>query len=220
MEAVRLNNHAVGLLRRKNVRGAARIFRNAFVDFGIWAANPPPGAGADDGLPDIGALSLGEMAVKIHPDLEEAFVALSPNNEFACYPCAFTLPERGLDPEKISLVILYNLALANHCLGIQTATHETLRKALRLFKKAQSLAVFAGHGHTSGVELVSLATWMNLGFLLSHFLLHREAHECSEQMISFMRSNREALSTEDWIFFFVPNFLMKEVGLLKTAPSA
>ena len=249
MEAViNLNNHAVRLLSRKQVQAATRVLRDAFVDFRTLeqqqeqqGQQPNPlqahddgggggGGGDDDDGSNENDNENGEEAnddddddvpfcirpVRLHSDLQVSCHALSPNNDFTFYPYAFALPERSSDETAVAVVLVYNLALARLCLGMQTTNHGVLRKTIDLF--ANALAVDQS-SITSGLELVTLATLMNQGFLSSHFLLQKDVLQTADRILNQLRSDRMALSGETWLFFFVPSFHIQEWGLITMAPS-
>ncbi|KAL7572701.1 hypothetical protein ACA910_008975 [Epithemia clementina (nom. ined.)] len=89
-------------------------------------------------------------------------------------------------------IVMFNLALATHALGLQSGNSSAsfLRHALRLYQI--SLTTLSGamselQHDDECIFLVMLALLANMGHLLSHFWLHQAAMDCLWSMENYRR---------------------------------
>lgn len=132
---------------------------------------------------------------------------MSPNNMFNVYQGAFYLPKaRFVDPSvpEMSVVLLYNLALAHHLAGLVGMDNFNVhfRESLLYYK----LALEADRSHPeSKVTRISLVLGCvtNMGHIYAHFWRVQEAKSCGQILDRMLESPAiQFVSVEDGEFFF------------------
>lgn len=132
----------------------------------------------------------------------------SPNNMFDVYQGAFYLPKTDSvdhNVPEVSVVILYNLALAHHLAGlVGTDNCEAhLMEGQRYYMLA--LATYRTQPECTTVNRLAmvLGCVTNLGHIFSHFWRLQEAQSCCQMLDRMLESSQcMSLSEEDAEFFF------------------
>mmetsp|Transcript_8730 Transcript_8730/g.15897 ORF Transcript_8730/g.15897 Transcript_8730/m.15897 type:complete len:229 (+) Transcript_8730:148-834(+) len=123
-------------------------------------------------------------------DLKLAFMETSCDNHGMCHqqpsyvfcsPIEIPADATGLLPLKVSLLMVFNLALAHHLNGIKTSDCDQLEKALRLYECVYRIS------HEENVDLSvlhAMALTNNLGHI--HLILQdtQKSQKCFEQLLA------------------------------------
>lgn len=153
--------------------------------------------------------------------------AVSPNNMFDLYQGAFSFrksDEAALKENlvEVSVVLLYNLALAHHVAGLFGTEHleAHLGEALSYYKVA--LATYRSLPSTMSCTTLVLGCVTNMGHVYSHFWRTTEAKSCMEMIERMLQSpDVMQLSEEDGEFFFSnPSYGSAHCAGLLMAPAA
>ena len=218
----RLNNRAVALLGTADVVTASGLLQNAFEAFQlvshILRADWEEVRDVDRNLATNNSVKYG----KLDTTLCDGSLALSPNNIFPLCPHAFLLPdEDGMEvtlskSAQFCTILLYNLSLAQYCLGMVRGEQLILKRSLRFVDIA--LSFYDNEERGGDLGLVLLALKCNRGHLLSHFGHVDQLLDCQADMYSTLR--RVQLEPDDWMFFFALAFHLRECGLPTLAASA
>jgi hypothetical protein len=133
---------------------------------------------------------------------------VSPFNLFCYYNRTMVVQEDESDDALLCMVILFNLAITYHHIGLTHPGHEeSLRKALALYKmvlaatQQQNKNLPTG-GHTNNnndtvVRLLLLATFSNLGHIYSHFMETFEEKICQQQLYAVLMGTSLVLDAEE-----------------------
>ena len=133
-------------------------------------------------------------------------MTVSPHNMFDIYQNAFLLSgeHSNMDVEEISIVIIYNLALAHHLAGIavQVDSRLQLQEAMRFYKLVLTISKSKPETSVDFIAL-TLGCLTNLGHVFSHFWQVNEAEACYNMLNGLLESPLVlSLSEEDGDFFF------------------
>lgn len=157
----------------------------------------------------------GCLLSQIPISLDQAFLhSVSPHNAFDVYAVSFLYPQveptaagAAFFPE-VSIVILYNLALAHHLAGLSGATatnsQRHLQEALRYYK--MSLTVFQSprqKQHFDDSYSLALGLLNNMGQIFCHRFQLSEADTCSKHIDLLLNAPKaHQLSEQDGEFFY------------------
>lgn len=137
----------------------------------------------------------GPVGVELEGPLFNSDPLSSPGNLFSVYNMAFALPTvesspnatQFQDQERLSTVLFYNMALANHCEGLtfslDSNSTESLKSALRLYQMSfATIQANAELVEERGFFLLLLGLVNNMGHIYSHLCMHEKAHECANYL--------------------------------------
>lgn len=108
---------------------------------------------------------------------------------FSMYNKVFLLMAIDAPQVAKALVILYNMALTHHLLGLQTGKSHFLQQALRLYGKAE--AIFRSDvppALRSETQILQMATYNNMGHIFSRMLDFQSATVALERLRSIMNN--------------------------------
>jgi hypothetical protein len=135
------------------------------------------------------------------------------------YSRCLTIVDGVEDKELLTSVILYNMALVNHCRAIELGISRLLSIALNLYKMAASILVSSSDIDAHN-ELVLLALYNNMAHIHAFQWSSKEVREC----IDNIRIILSTLSAESFIdqadfHFFSVNTMLHVEGI-NVAPAA
>jgi hypothetical protein len=154
---------------------------------------------------------LFNRALHIHSEIPEEMVQTS-----------------GLYSRLMSAVLLYNVGLAHHLLGLQTSDSHVLLRSLEYYSMAyktfSDVQVKSMGEKPNFLALGFMALANNMGHVHAHFLNFARTDTCNRQLsllLSSLHSAKEApyLSDEEFAVFFQNLSFFKESVLL-SAPAA
>ena len=209
---IALNNMGVRSLQCGYLEEAILSFRHAIEIMKTQVVIPSPGI--DSGSIDDMPLIRWSMIF-----FEEAQVRdVSPHNIFDIFPCAFGLPRfpSASDvPHEISVVLLYNLALAHHIAGLlgHEKNKDHLVQAYHHYKLC--MAVFNSCTAESNFDLsfcsLLCGCCTNCGHILSHLGRTKEALSYGEYLSTLLESRpcTMYLSAEECEYFYTLTYSSK-----------
>lgn len=142
--------------------------------------------------------------------LDQSFLhSVTPHNAFDIYSVAFLYTDLDNHADsfyyEVSIIILYNMALAHHLAGLSATTSNSkrhLQEALRYYK--MSLTVFQSRKSTFVDDSYSLILGLlnNMGHIFCHSFQIKEAQTCSHHIDLLLASpDANKLSDADGEFF-------------------
>jgi len=217
MNIFSLNCQAVGLLREGQYNEASALFRaalNQLLSHIVEGKQGLSSQGSHEGIVKFRSVAIrestGSSSKALHYDA------------FSLYDRAFLLDE-GMVAEGSSLasleqedrnitsaILLYNLGLAYHLMGIggTLSSHDhNLRKALKLYKMMLDVA---DHCHNDDdCKIFYLAAWNNMGHIYSQFCEEGQVQSCLDWLRSVLAvaSDNDETWNEDY-FHFTMNILL------------
>lgn len=137
--------------------------------------------------------SLESSSSTAHSMYNRALVLSSDQDDFSL----FILHQR-----RTGAIILYNLALVYHNIGIHLGLSSALPYALRLY--ILSLKSIDQESNIQEVQKLLMAILNNLGNIYTHFHCMEETERCLESLrIVLAASTHEITADEDYSFFFL-----------------
>ncbi|KAG7361768.1 hypothetical protein IV203_036869 [Nitzschia inconspicua] len=184
--AIECNNEGVRLLRSGDLGGAIirlakglDIIKNLLEGYSPMEMEilGPEGESVD--IDTSADMDLSFLETSNEDSVTTACYQQQPSYVF-CSPIEIST-ETALRHLKISLLMVFNLALAHHLNGIQTSDRDQLEKALRLYECAYCIS------HEEEVDLSvlhAMALTNNLGHI--HLVLHdtQKSQKCFEQLLA------------------------------------
>jgi hypothetical protein len=135
------------------------------------------------------------------------------------YSRALTIADDVEDKELLANVVLYNMALVNHCQAIELGISRLLSIALNLYKMAASVLESTRDIDASN-ELVLLALYNNMAQIHAYQWSSQEVRVCIDniRMLLSTVSAESFIDEEDFLFFSVNTML--HVEDINLAPAA
>jgi hypothetical protein len=127
------------------------------------------------------------------------------------YSRALTIADDVEDKELLASVVLYNMALVNHCQAIELGISRLLSIALNLYKMAASVLERYSDIDASN-ELVLLALYNNMAQIHAYQWSSQEVRVCIDN-IRMLLSNVSAkrfIDEEDFLLFHINTVLLVE----------
>jgi hypothetical protein len=146
-------------------------------------------------------------------------VQTSPLSQDAPYSRSLTIVDDVEDKELLTSVVLYNMALVNHCRAIELGTSGLLSISLNLYKMAASVLERSIDIDASN-ELVLMAIYNNMAQIHSYQWSSQEVRECIDnvRMLLSTVSAKSFIDQED-LHFFSANTML-HVEDMNLAPAA
>jgi hypothetical protein len=175
----RTNSKAIGLLQGGEFKASISAWKQALSASLMDDASDDCSSSLARSYQDIPAQ--GPSAVHLEGQLFSSDPLSSPGNLFSVYNVAFSLPsDKFQDQERLSIVLFYNMALANHCQAltctIGNKSTDSLKRALRLYQ--MSFATIQANPELveeRGFYLLLLGLINNLGHVSSHCCVPQKA---------------------------------------------
>jgi hypothetical protein len=161
--------------------------------------------------------------VKLCNDLGSLDLMVSPSNVFSIYNHAFHMNSSSVtisnttaptqeEASTFLVVLFYNLALVMHLHGLLSGKDAPLQKALYLYQASIALLQDLSadtEDEENNIHVLSMALWMNQGYIHSHFLDSNAALVCFEEMYAQVDSLELMADQDDRRFFLdsLANFL-------------
>jgi hypothetical protein len=135
------------------------------------------------------------------------------------YSRALAIVDGVEDKELVSSVVLYNMALVNHCRAIELGSSSLLSISLNLYKMAASV-LESTRGVDESNELVLLALYNNMAHIHAYQWSSQEVRLCIDKirMLLSTVSTESFVDQEDFHFFSVNTML--HVEDINLAPAA
>jgi hypothetical protein len=146
--------------------------------------------------------------------------SLSPDTPLILnYSRCLTIVDDVEDKELLTSVLLYNMALVNHCRAIELGISSLLSTSLNLYKMAASVLERSSDIDASN-ELVLLAIYNNMAQIHACQWSSQEARECIDnvRMLLSTVSAESFIDQEDFLFFSANAML--HVEDMNLAPAA
>jgi hypothetical protein len=181
------NNKAIRLLQEGEFKACIATIKQALAACILEETNDDCSSSPASSYQDIQA-SQGPSAVLLEGSLFSSDPLASPGNLFSVYIVAFALPTDELqDQDRLSTVLFYNLALANHCQALTCSignnSTESLKSALRLYQMSfTTIQANPELVEERGFYLLLMGLINNLGHVYSHFCMPQKALECAEYL--------------------------------------
>jgi hypothetical protein len=207
----RLNNKAASLLVESNLKEASHILEVAIRNLRTELDQPDHlGTRREARSPHADI-----RGVPIHPGLCRHEYQFSPNNACLIYNNAFVLPTANLDRDVAAVTVLFNFGLVMQRRGILEGRDSWLRKSLKIYAMALSLAQDEALEcrKDKDIQLLALAIWANQGFIYSHMLDYAMVNLCKEEIRDSLTKSPDRLSVQDKVFFFQAVFYIDFCGL-------
>lgn len=132
----------------------------------------------------------------------------SPHNSFELYSRALLISEETESEVLLSMVVLYNAAIAYHHQGLQFSG--SMMRAMSMYKMTLSLCEEACKNATEGEELFIqvflMAVMNNMGHIFSHFCQADEESACRSKLHALLYAcpkARTVLPESDYLLFFL-----------------
>jgi hypothetical protein len=135
------------------------------------------------------------------------------------YSRALTIADDVEDKGLLMSVVLYNMALVNHCWAIELGISRLLSIALNLYKKAASVLERDSDIDDSN-ELVLLALYTNMAQINAYQWSSQEVRVCIDNIRMFLSnvSAKSFIDEEDFLFFHINTMLhVEEMNLSPAA---
>ena len=207
MKLFRLNRQAIELLQDGQYSEASALFREALSQLLSQMIEETQGLRLEDNIkfrPVLVRESTGPSSEKLH---------YQDGNAFSLYDRAFLFDAVAdaeatlLTTEKyqniMSAILLYNLGLTYHLMGMQnlTSLDTNLKKALKLYTMILDIADKCQDDDVSNIFF--LAAWNNMGHVHSQFCDEREVQRCLECLRSVLAviDDHDEAWDEDYSYF-------------------
>eukprot|EP00980_Cylindrotheca_fusiformis_P007336 scaffold1525_cov142-Cylindrotheca_fusiformis.AAC.136 len=152
---------------------------------------------------------LHQKSISIHHKAPDCSFASSPGTASSMYNRGLVLPEDqkefifiGSYHHRTRAVILYNLGLVNHNIGVRLGISAALPHALRLYEMA-----FDSLGNVADIiesHKLLLAILNNMGNIHTHFFHFDHTVQCLNNLRQALAiPNHSMAMDEDYIFFFL-----------------
>lgn len=157
--------------------------------------------------------------------------AFTPNSSFMIFNKAFALRANAATNSKMSstdqsiaqVVYLYNMALASHREGIQTANLKALRHALRVYRVVFTNIIQDLDMNSNRLSVLILAVMNNIGQLEATFSNFSKVNYWRSKMTKYARHilcSDVANCAEEDLSFFSSNLVSSATDTCKPAPAA
>ena len=240
-ELLVLNNEGVLLLQQNNFQGAMSCFSRALYLSSETTAVSPTGGNNET----LSSSNADDMMVAGIPLLvtDEPARDVSPEH-FVLYDRAFAFTSDSYQESdsgkelKVASVILYNLALAYHLLGLATGSKQDERAknfqaAIRCYRCSLNMIRDSSSGTDSDIDhgeafsfLLSLACLNNLSHVFSRHDRLADAQVCRTMLDCLLDSMTtpaaqpsHPLAEEDFVFFYLGQFYRSH-GFVPSAAAA
>ena len=216
----RLNNESLPLFHSRDVESAGKTIQKAFDQFQRILALVTEDEDAQRNA------SNGRIQIsfeRVNPSLFYGSDDVSLNDDvFPMCPLVFKFPELSEvkvleEAQLLALALLYNMATAYYCTGIQSKRKIMLERSLQFYELALSLFC-KDRENRCPKDLVILAIQQNYAHLLCHFSRYEHLLSSIPRMLETL--DQANVTAEQHQYFFAPIFHTKECGLPQTAASA
>lgn len=222
-----LNNHGVNLLKKNKDRAAISTFTKAM----YHAKNLLDDQEALETSCHEGSLRIStKCSITSIPffDVSKTWACrTSPHNIFPLYERAFAFHSRcdlRNDHVLFNAVLLYNIGLAHHRLGLMQLkeSDKNLQQALRFYKCGLSVVRQNALQASSGENyfILVLAFLNNMGHIFSHFFRDDEAASCRDHLDVLLETVPIDLREEDSEFFHLSKLYRSAGSCNIAAPAA
>jgi tetratricopeptide (TPR) repeat protein len=152
---------------------------------------------------------LQQKSLSIHHQGPTCSFASLPGTAYSMYNRGLVLPEdqkdfifKGSYQHRTSAVILYNLALVNHNIGVRLGISDALPHALRLYEMA--LDSLGNVTNVIECHKLLLAILNNMGNIHTHFFHYNHTVQCLDKLRQALAIPNPSMTIdEDYIFFFL-----------------
>jgi tetratricopeptide (TPR) repeat protein len=142
------------------------------------------------------------------------YFASSPNTAYSMYNRALVL-SRDLDDDALLVrnqhrthaIILYNLALVHHNIGVHLGVSAALPHALRLYEMA--LETIDRGANFVDVQKLLLALLNNMGNIHTHLFHFENTRQCLSSLRVVLAASSSAMAMDDDFVFFFLNSLFQ-----------
>jgi hypothetical protein len=158
------------------------------------------------------------LGVPVHAEISSHFSRKEDDALVLFYNRAIIISPSEQDKELLAGVVLYNMALVNHCRAIERNTSSLLTVALNIYEMAA--AIMTDSKDQGGIgDLLQMAIYNNMAQIHSIRFSTENMFECLDETRTFLAAATvESLSDEDYNFFSTNTMLrIKELTL---APAA
>jgi hypothetical protein len=203
----RTNNKAIRLLQGGEFKACISTWKQALAASLLHEADDDCSSSPENNYQDMQAQ--GPSAVLLEGPLFSSDPLSSPGNLFSVYNVAFSLAsDEFQDQERLSIVLFYNMALANHCQALTCSignnSTESLKRALRLYQMAfATIQANPELVEEQGFYLLLLGLVNNLGHVYSHCCMPQNAAECAQYLEMLISLPVAEDLYEDEINFFL-----------------
>jgi tetratricopeptide (TPR) repeat protein len=137
--------------------------------------------------------------------------ASSPGTAYSMYNRALVLSRDQVDYDllvqyqhRTSAIILYNLALVHHNIGVHLGFSAALPHALRLYEMAQETIDHRASNVNTDVQKLILALLNNRGNIHTHLFHFESANQCLSSLRVVLAASSSVMAMDDdYIFFFL-----------------
>jgi tetratricopeptide (TPR) repeat protein len=159
---------------------------------------------------DVGTIVKEKLTRSMHVE-QTCLFASPPSTAYSMYNRALVLSDDQDDysllvryQHRTGAIILYNLALVHHNIGIHLGASTALPHALRLYEMAFE-AIDQQGASLVDVQILLLALLNNMGNIHTHLFHFENAQRCLEnlRMVVLAASSSTMAMDEDYIFFFI-----------------
>lgn len=238
---MKLNNQGVRLLKEGNMRDAILAFKGAMYeahaslmgddgdgdDDNGYESKDTPSRSFDKQHQQHGACYYAKSPIT-SITLREASPKASPHNTFSVYQrsFAFDCTCGNVQDDKVlfNSVLLYNIGLAHHRLGVTHIRDSTknMQEALRYYKCALNMVRQNTLHTTAGDQLflIVLALLNNMGHVFCHFFREQDAKACRTHLDSLLESSIPVVLTDQDSDFFLLGKFFRSAGHCNAAAAA
>jgi len=160
------------------------------------------------------------------PDLHNYDMFVSPDNTFTPFNRALVFAKEAGEENQSQLLatalMIYNLGLAHHSLGVQTGDLKELNKALRYYEMASAVLNEQQYEDIKFMDILFLSLCNNMGHINSHLFNAEETRECLELLPALLASYlpSESLMDDEDHSFFMMTVLFYHDQKMALAPAA
>jgi tetratricopeptide (TPR) repeat protein len=137
--------------------------------------------------------------------------ASSPGTAYSMYNRALVLSRDQVEYDllvqqqhRTSAIILYNLALVHHNIGVHLGVSAALPHALRLYEMAQETIDQRASNVNTDVQKLILALLNNRGNIHTHLFHFENANRCLNSLRVVLAASSSSMAMDDdYIFFFL-----------------
>jgi hypothetical protein len=159
------------------------------------------------------------LSVPVHAMTPSHFSTKEDDALILLYNRAIVISPSEQDKELLTGVVLYNMALVNHCRAIERCSSRILTAALNIYEMAA--ASMQDSMHESGIgDLLKLAVYNNMAQIHSIRFSFEDMFECLNKTRTFLATpTDESLVDDDDNNFFFMNTML-QIEELTLAPAA
>jgi tetratricopeptide (TPR) repeat protein len=161
---------------------------------------------------DVDSIVKKEKALRYLRAEPTCSFASSPNTAYSMYNRALVLSEDQDDcallvtyQHRTSAIILYNLALVHHNIGVHLGVSAALPHALKLYEMAMETVDRGGADNFVDVQKLLFALLNNMGNIHTHLFHFEHTEHClnSLRVVLAAASAQSSVMDDDYVFFFL-----------------